>query len=905
MTTRGFESLPPPRDEAPLPARAPVAPRATYRLPLRPGFGFAHAAALSDYLAELGVSHAYFSPYLKAAPGSTHGYDVIDYGRVNDELGGEAGHARLVAALRAHGLGQIIDVVPNHMSIASRENRWWWDVLESGPVSPYAPYFDVDWKTPSEQQRNTVLMPILRDHYGRVLEAGEIQVAREGASFFVRVHERQFPVAPPTLDLLLERAAALAGDEVLAFLAHSLRTQGTTLHADREGRLQRRLRQQVVQRLLARHLVEQQRAAHAVDRALGELNADFDQLDALLERQNYRLAYWKTARHDLDYRRFFDINELVGLRIGAERVFRESHALVLRWLEEGLVDGIRIDHPDGMRDPEKYFRRLRSAAPRAWLIAEKILKPGEELPRTWPIDGTTGYDFLFAVTGVLVASEHEAEMTRLYREFTGDDTEDFHALLRATKRQVLEELLGADLYRLARTFHAVCTLHRRHRDFTLQDLRDAIKQVISCLPVYRTYVRAGCPATDADEQVLAEAIRQAKLDRPTLDVELLSFLREILTGRLEGETEWDLAARFQQLSGPAMAKGLEDTAFYRYTRLVCLNEVGGDPARFGIPVAEFHRFCATVAEQRPQTMLCTSTHDTKRSEDVRARIAVLSQAPGRWAERVRRWSELATPHRTGDWPDRPTEYLFWQTLVGAWPISADRLAAYLRKATREAKVHNSWTRVNDEYETALEFFARQVLQDKALMDDFAAFLAEIEPAARVASLAQVLVKLTAPGVPDLYQGNELWDHSLVDPDNRRAVDFELRRRLLAEMAGLDARGVLARADEGLPKLWVTHRALALRARRPEWFGPGAGYAPLTVQGVHAGRILAFARQGRVATVVPCRCFPPPGGWRDTTVMLPAGRFLPRLQDGPAVEGAVAVAELFAEFPVALLAAEEA
>ncbi|MBN2192316.1 MAG: malto-oligosyltrehalose synthase [Polyangiaceae bacterium] len=892
------------RGEVHVDSSARITPNATYRLQLRPGFGFDHAAALCDFLADLGVSHAYFSPYLQAAPGSTHGYDVIDYSRVNDELGGAEGHARLTAALRQHGLGQVIDVVPNHMAISSRHNRWWWDVLENGPASPYAPYFDVDWKTPNELQRNKVLLPILGDHYGRVLEAGEIQIAREGASFFVMVFDRQLPVAPPTLDHLLERAAAIANDDELEFLAESLRSQRAITDSDREGRLRRRRQQQVIERLLRRHLHEKPNAAHAVDRALGELNADAELLDSLLERQNYRLAFWRTARHDLDYRRFFDINELAGLRIGAERVFRESHALVLKWVEEGHVDGIRIDHPDGMRDPEKYFRRLRAAAPRAWLVAEKILEPDEALPATWPIDGTTGYDFVFVATALFVAAEHEGAMTRLYRDFTGDTTEDYRALVRDTKRQILEELLGADLYRLARTFHGVCALHRRHRDFTLQDLRDAVKQVIACLPVYRTYVRAGSQASEADEQRIAEAIRQAKLDRPTLDVELLSFMGEILTGRLEGETEWDLAARFQQLSGPAMAKGVEDTAFYRYTRLVCLNEVGSDPARFGVSVASFHRFCADVAENRPRTMLSTSTHDTKRSEDVRARIAVLSQIPALWAERVKRWSRMAATHRTRDLPDRITEYLFWQTLVGAWPISADRLTAYMRKATREAKVWNSWTRVNTEYETALEFFARQVLQDQALMDDFSDFVAEIEPSARIASLATVVLKLTAPGVPDLYQGNELWDHSLVDPDNRRAVDFELRRRLLAELGGSDASDVLARSEEGMPKLWVIQRALRLRADRPEWFGPGSAYLPLPVDGVHADRVVAFSRGGQAVTIVPCRCFDPPGGWQDTAVMLPAGIYLPVFTDGPALRGRIEVGPLFAEFPVVLLAAED-
>lgn len=881
-----------------------VSPSATYRLQLRPGFGFDHAAALCEYLANLGVSHAYFSPYLQAAAGSTHGYDVIDYSRVNDELGGAEGHARLAEALDMYGLGQIIDVVPNHMSIASRGNKWWWDVLENGQYSPYAPYFDVDWKAPNELQRNKVLMPILGDHYGRVLEAGEIQIAREGASFFIRVHDRLLPVAPPSLERVLGRAAALCNSDELAFLADSLRALGSLANTDRESRLRRDRHKRVVSTLLLRLLQEQPRVAHAVDRALGELNADAEQLDALLERQNYRLAFWRTARHDLDYRRFFDINELAALRVGAERVFRDSHALVLSWLEQGRVDGIRVDHPDGMRDPEKYLERLRAAARHAWIVVEKILEPGETLPESWPVDGTTGYEFANLVTQLFVEPTSEAPLSRFYHEFTGDHTADYHALVREMKFKVLEELLGADLYRLSRSLNEVCSLHRRHRDFTLQDLREALREVIACLPVYRTYVRSGQIATETDEQCIAAAIRQALLDRPQLDVELLSFMRELLTGRVEGEAEWDLVARFQQLSGPAMAKGVEDTAFYRYLRLVGLNEVGGDPSRFGVGPEAFHAFCAYTQERWPRTMLSTSTHDTKRSEDVRARIALLSQIPHLWEQRVMRWSELAKTYHSGPWPDRSAEYLFWQTLVGAWPITADRLSAYMRKAMREAKARTNWLNVNEEYETALGFFTQGCLQDERLTADVDEFVATLDGPARQASLAQLLLKLTAPGVPDIYQGNELWDYSLVDPDNRRAVDFELRRRLLEELKGMNAEEVVSRTAEGLPKLWVITHALALRKARPHCFGAESTYAPLYVTGVHASRAIAFARRGEIVTVVPCRFFGLDAGWDDTAVTLPEGRFGSVFVEGGVYEGTAPLADLLRSFPVALLARRE-
>jgi (1->4)-alpha-D-glucan 1-alpha-D-glucosylmutase len=879
-------------------------PLSTYRLQLHSGFGFDAASALAPYLRDLGISHAYCSPYLQAAAGSTHGYDVVDPSRVNEELGGEAGHARFCQALGEAGLGQVLDIVPNHMSIdprGGRRNVWWWDVLENGPASRYAAYFDVDWDPPQTRLRNTVLLPILGDHYGRVLEAGEMTLVRDGGGFEIHYHEHRMPVAPRSLDTLLAEAARRCGSPDLSFIADALARLPISTLTDRESVLTRHRDKEVLRGQLHRLAAEKPEVAAAVDAQVAAVNADPDRLDALLERQNYRPAFWRTAGRELDYRRFFDVHSLVGLRAEDERVFSDTHARVLDWVEKGVLDGLRVDHPDGLYDPKGYFERLRRRAPGAWVVAEKILEPGEPLPADWPIAGTTGYDFLNLVNGVFVDPAGEGPLTALWGEISGESL-DWPEIVREKKHLVLEQLLASDVNRLAEVFLAVCERHRRHRDYTRFDLRLALAEAAACFPVYRTYVRsAEREIGEADVLYIEEAIARAQARRSDLPGDLFDFLRDLLTLKIPGDVEGELAMRFQQLTGPVMAKGLEDTAFYTFLRLTALNEVGGDPGRFGVSPEEFHRACQEIQEHWPESMLATSTHDTKRSEDVRARLDLLSEIPAEWGRAVRRWRSVNEKHWGETPPDRSAEVLLYQTLVGAWPIDAERLWIYMEKAIREAKRKTSWTRPDPGYEAAVRAFLQGILADAAFTADLEAFVAPLVDPGRVNSLAQVLLKLTAPGVPDFYQGSELWDLSLVDPDNRRPVDYDLRRRLLADLQqnpGPEA--ILERMDEGLPKLWLTRQGLHLRRRRPELFGRDSTYRPLPVHGPGAEHVLAFTRREQVVTIVPRLVLGFNGGWEETTVELPAGRFRNVLNGEEVDGGERPVAALLARFPVALL-----
>jgi len=873
--------------------------RATYRVQLHAGFDFTAAAALADYLAALGISHLYCSPYLQAAKGSMHGYDIVDPRTVNRELGGAEGHARLSQALHSAGLGQVLDIVPNHMAIGGPDNPWWWDVLENGPGSRYASYFDVDWDPPETRLRNVVLLPVLADHYGRVLERGELRLAWKDGSFTIRYHEHVFPVSPQSLDTLLLTAAERAGSDALAFLAGALSELPSPTATDRASVERRHRHKTVLYESLARLCAEEPRVAKAIDAVVADMNASADSLDALLERQNFRLVRWRAAARDLGYRRFFDINNLVGLRIEHEHVFRDTHQLVLGWLADGTLDGVRIDHPDGLRDPEAYLKRLRSDAPEAWVVVEKILEPGEGLRGSWPVDGTTGYDFLNRASGLFVDPAGEKLLTELYAEFTGEST-DWTEVARAKKHEVMQLAMGSDLNRLTALFLEVCEHRRRYRDYTRHELHEALRDTLACFSVYRTYVRPEPAPVDAEDvQRIVEATETARAHRPDLDGELFEFLRDLLRRRLVGDLETELTMRFQQLAGPVMAKGVEDTAFYNFNRLVSLNEVGGDPGAFGVGVEEFHRACAETQTRWPRTMLATSTHDTKRSEDVRARLDLLSEIPERWAGAVHRWSVRNARHRRGDWPDRNAEYLFYQTVVGAWPIDAARVTAYMAKATREAKTQTSWTSPNEAYEQALRAFVESSMADRAFTADLEAFLAPLIAAGRVNSLAQTLLKLTTPGIPDIYQGTELWDLSLVDPDNRRPVDYALRRRLLAELERATPAEIMARMDDGLPKLWVTRQALRLRRRRPELFGPEGVYSPLAATGDRSGHVVAFARGEGAVTVVPRLVLHLEDSWLDTTLALPGGRWRNELT-GELVQGTMRIADLLAKFPVALL-----
>ncbi len=881
--------------------RARVVPTGTYRLQLRPGFGFAEASVAAAYLVRLGVSHVYSSPYLQAALSSEHGYDVVDPRRVNVELGGAAGHRRFCAALGELGLGQVLDIVPNHMAIPGAQNPWWWDVLENGPASRYARNFDVDWEPPEAYLRNRILVPILADHYGRVLEAGHIRLERVGGSFRIRYYDHVLPVAPPSLEPLLAAAATRARSSELAFLAGAASRLPPSFATDQASMVRRHRDKEVLRRLLARLVAEEPRVAAALDEVVARTNADVEALDALVSVQNYRLAHWRAAGRDLGYRRFFDVTGLIGLRVEDEQVFADTHGLIMRWLAEGVLDGIRVDHPDGLYDPVEYLTRLRAATPRGWIIVEKILSSQERLRLDWPVDGTTGYDFLNLVAGVFVDPQGEAALTALNTEVTGE-ARPFAAVARECRLLVLRDTLGSELNRLTALFLDICEGHRRHRDYTRHELHEALREVAAGLPVYRTYTRAAAGIiAPEDEAAIEEAVGAARAARPDVDPDLFGFLESILRLRVPGTLETDFVMRFQQLTGAVMAKGVEDTSFYRYLRLVSLNDVGGDPGRFGLSPEDFHTANAQRLELSPATMLTTSTHDTKRGEDVRVRISALSEIPEAWAEAVGRWRGTMARLGRGARLDGATEYLLFQTLVGTWPIDRERLTSYMIKASREAKTRTSWTAPDDAFERAVGRAVGRLLGDPAFVGDLESFLGPIVAAARISSLSQALLRLTAPGIPDTYQGTELWDLSLVDPDNRRPIDFALRDRLLGELeAGLSHDAILARWDEGLPKMWTIRQVLRLRRERPELFDARGSYQPLLAAGPRAGHVIAFARGGGAVTIAPRLTLTLGGDWQSTSLPLPDGRWRDELTGATHRGGERQLSDLLAAFPVALL-----
>lgn len=854
---------------------------ATYRIQLRPGLGFGEAAGAVPYLERLGVSHLYTSPSLAAAPGSTHGYDVVDHGSLNRDLGGAEAHRALREALDRAGLAQIIDLVPNHMAIGHRENRWWWDVLENGRSSRYASYFDVDWDPPESKLRDTVLLPVLDDHYGRVLEAGRLRLERSGGQFVIRYGEQTYPCSPKALDQIL------AGADL-----HDLSAEAASLpSSDQDDEASVRERHERKERLageIAGRSERDHEVAAALDAQVALVNASPDRLDELIARQNYRLAYWRVADRELAYRRFFDINDLVALRIEREHVFRDTHALVLAWAAEGAIDGIRIDHPDGLRDPEEYFGRLAAAAPGSWLLAEKILQPGEELPTEWAVAGTTGYDFARVAGGLFIDPAGEAPLTGLYREISGE-RRDYPAILYEAKHDVMAGSLAADLERLTVFFVRVCEGRRRFRDFTRHELREVLRETVACFPIYRSYVRAEHGIVrDADRRVIDQAIDAARTRRPELDAELFGLLADILTLRITGPNETGLTMRFQQYTAPVMAKGAEDTAFYRYARLLALNEVGGDPGRFGTTVDEFHAHNARIQERWPGTMLATTTHDTKRSADVRLRLALLSHDPAGWAAAVARWRSLTAAHR-GPLVDGELEYLIYQTWLGAHPLPVDRAVAFVDKAAREAKRQTSWTRPEPEYEAALRHFVEASSADPAFARDLATYSATWEPAARAASLALTLLQLTSPGVPDIYQGSETLYLSLVDPDSRRPVDFAERERLLDAVLGGDRAAA--------PKMALIQRTLALRSRHLTAFaGP---YEPISASGARSGDLVAYGRGGEVVTLA-ARAVHRRGPWGDTRLVLPPGRWRDVLAEQEHDGGEIRLGDLLGGSSVALL-----
>ncbi len=800
---------------------------ATYRIQLNSEFSFDDLAAVAPYLAELGISHVYLSPILQAAPGSTHGYDGIDPTRLSSDLGGTPAYERACATLQHHSLGQMVDVVPNHLATLY-ENPWWRDLLANGPESKYARYFDVRWHgTPPH-----IRLPALGAELEAVVKSRQLKLDAAGdGDIVVRYFGATFPLAPET-----------------------------------------------------QHEASQ----------LAALNDDPDALLALLERQHYRLVYWKTAAWEIDYRRFFNINGLVGVRVEDDTVFDDVHRLVLGLVRDGRVDGLRIDHVDGLRDPAAYLQTLREAAGDVPIYVEKILEDGERLP-DWPIEGTTGYDFLNVVNGLFVDPAAETRLDQLYRDVTSE-TLTYEEVIEDKKRFVLDRLFGGDLSYLADLFVAACP---DAAGCPRDNIEDLLRETIVALPVYRTYVQAERrELSQTDRELIDAALRFARERVSGIEASLFESLRNVLLLRQHGEAESAFVVAWQQLTGPAMAKGAEDTAFYCYNRLVSLNEVGGDPGRFGVSLEAFHAFCKRNAEFWPRTLLTTSTHDTKRGEDVRLRIDAITELTDAWSALVGGWLQAHEAYRHNGLPDHRTAYLLYQTLVGAWPIDEARAQEYMLKAAREAKLFTSWMEPDAAYEEALHDFVASLLKDETFTTECTALAANLDTIARTSSLAQTLLKLTAPGVPDFYQGSELWQLDLVDPDNRRPVDYDERRRLLAEAKGLSAADVLEHADTGLPKLWLIWKTLSLRNQHPELFA--GDYEPLYADGPQRDSAVAFRRGDGLIAVAPRLVSRIATGWDGSKLTLPEGAWRNWLTGAELQGGDVQLDDLLRDFPVALL-----
>lgn len=817
---------------------------ATYRLQLRPGFGFAEVRTLLPYFRRLGISHLYLSPITEARPGSTHGYDVTDHNQIREELGGPKGFARLLEEAQAHGLALILDFVPNHAAIGPSNARWQ-DVLAYGPHSPYARYFDVEWEPLKPELRRKILLPFLGRPYGEALDDGEIRLVYDGGRVFAGYHEHRFAICPATYPDILETVPAAdheaAGD--LPELIDAYRG----LHPSRRDELED-----------LRSRLETLAARLRVDAALAEVSRE--RLHALLERQFWRLAYWKTAGHEVNYRRFFYVNDLVALRVEDEEVFADEHRLLGQLVGRQGVDGIRVDHIDGLADPHGYLSRLRDlGARRIWV--EKILAQGETLPEVWPVDGTTGYDFLNDVMGVLTWPGGELPLQRLYRRFV-PDTPPYDVDAYRSKLLVMRHHLAGELFRLAYDLDRISEADYHTRDFSFEALREAVAETIAALDRYRTYL----PEERANAaQVLREAVHLARRRHPAAEPTTFDFIQRVLLGDVREHVRAAAAAwtrRFQQYASTVMAKGVEDTAFYRYPRLAALNEVGGDPTRVGLAAEAFHARARFRALHYPQGLLATATHDHKRGEDTRMRLIVLAEVHDMWRRTLARLQPLIREHRREGRPSAADIYLFLQTLTALWEGTPDdewarRLAAYLLKAAREAKVHTSWMNPDADYEAALARFMGDMLADPRLPGRIDALVRTLGRFGFVNSMTQVMLKITVPGVPDFYQGCELLDLSLVDPDNRRSIDFSRRQRLLDELEPLLQRpdaGVLRRMldaqDERL-KLYITARLLRLRASCAEIFD--GGHRALEVDGPTSEHVLAYAREAEgwaMVVIVP-------------------------------------------------------
>jgi (1->4)-alpha-D-glucan 1-alpha-D-glucosylmutase len=926
-------------------------PSATYRLQLNSQFTLIDAAGIVEYLDRLGVSDCYLSPLAQARAGSSHGYDVTDHQRLNPEIGGVEGFREFACRVRQYGMGIIVDTVPNHMCIADASNKWWFDVLENGPSSPYACFFDIDWDPPKADLANKVLLPVLGEQFGNALENGQISIAYRNGAFETAYYDHVFPLAPRTWTAILEPALARLVDELgesshesleLASIITALNHLPLRTETDDAKVRERQREKEIVKERLAALMENNASVRSAVAASIADLNGikgaphSFDRLETLLGDQAYRLSLWHVAADEINYRRFFDVNDLAAIRVEQPEVFRATHELILGLVREGLVSGLRIDHVDGLRDPVQYLRMLqhecsvaldaartalipckadnKPSDPAArslplYIVVEKILGADEHLRADWPVHGTTGYEFLNHLNGLYVDRGNCERLIEFYLRFTRLRRE-FSDVVYDCKKLVLRALMSGEQNVLARKLDRISEQHRWSRDFTLNSLGRVLAEVIACFPVYRSYVTSEGSVGDDDRRQVMAAINAAKRRNAALSESTFDFLASVLllahpealddAARAE---RLDFTLRFQQLTSPVMAKGFEDTALYRVYPLASLNEVGGNPTSFGIAVETFHARNERRLREWPHALSATSTHDTKRGEDVRARINVLSEMPDAWEQAVRRWNGLNASLRV-EWedscvPDANEEYLFYQTLVGTWPLQrmtpdeherfVRRIQDYMRKSSKEAKFRTSWVSPNAAHDEALEEFVRAALKPdpaNAFLADFVGFRRPIATAGILNSLSQTVIKAGSPGVPDFYQGTELWDYNLVDPDNRGPVDFVTRRAMLEEIirdADRDrlelVEKLLASPEDGRIKMYVIQRVLQFRRNHPELFANGA-YVPLEAIGERAPHVIAFGRRaeresviiaaGRFFTAlgITANSFPASAVWSDTGIILP-------------------------------------
>lgn len=959
-------------------------PGSCYRLQFNRHFTFERAAELVDYLDRLGITDCYASPLLMACPGSLHGYDVTDFTRLNPELGTQEEFLQFAASLKQNQIGLLLDVVPNHMCIAHSSNIWWWDVLENGPSSPYARFFDIDWRPPKEDLADRLLLPVLGDQYGRVLENQQITVGYDSGGFFTVFDHMQLPLAPRSWELILAPALAelkqahgeshqdvIEMESILTAISHLPRRTETD-----EAKIRERQREkEVIKRRLYALRTGSASVRQSLEASLTQINGargdprSFDRLEQLLARQAYRLSFWRVAADEINYRRFFDVNDLAAIRVEDPAVFSAVHALIFDLVKEGHITGLRIDHPDGLFEPERYFHDLQKgirtarestgnfSERRFFVVAEKVLTGDEALRTGWEIEGTTGYDFLNLLNGLFVDKPKRRAFERLYRKFSGWSQPLEGLVYEQSNRLIMQVSMSSELNVLARRLDRISEQHRWSRDFTLESLRDALTSVISCFPVYRTYIGSDAAQIDPeDERHIRHAVAVAKRRNPAISVSIFDFIQSVLLLQdPEGLSDAERAERrlfvmrLQQYTGPVAAKGLEDTAFYRFYPLASLNEVGGDPQRFGVSREAFHAKNVARAEAWPNSLLATSTHDSKRSEDVRARINVLSEIPAEWYRALRSWQRLNRGRKADlagvETPSPNAEYLLYETLLGAWPLRpmsapehaefVARIQAYMEKALREAKVYTSWISPNVPYEAIVRRFIDAILDPvpgNQFLSEFIPFQSQVAQAGMLNSLSQVLLKIAAPGIPDFYQGNEIWNFSLVDPDNRRPVDYSLRLSLLEKLDGQsheDPAAVAARLmgepADGAIKLYVTSRALRFRKANRDLFAKGA-CLPLHIAGKRQNHIVAFARKlgGRSALAVAGRFFATLGAgsrlpvgeeaWGDTVVMLRKGVrngtyydvFTQQRVSAESRGGKMAlpVAQIFSHLTVALLVNED-